>query len=152
MMSAQDKQQEEEEEKVPYENLVIMLKEQNQALKKMEASKNKAEQLKNKVEERYREKLKETKRIIKEKQVAEDFIKQVLISKLGASEQKTIDMAELDQLLKHHHEIYSKPQAGVQKEGEPVQLLKEENDMLKKKVMDLSNSVKQEQVRNQALQ
>jgi len=132
--------QEELKSEVPYESLVITLKEQNAKLKKMET-------LKAKLEERYKDKTKEVKRLVREKQVAEDFIRQVLGARAVLNQEGQM---ELEQLLKLHSELYEKHKSLGAKEVD--QLLKEENDTLKKKVMDLSNGLKQEQSKNQALQ
>ncbi|CDW78208.1 UNKNOWN [Stylonychia lemnae] len=160
-----------EEQQIPYESLVLTLKKQSNELKKNEI-------FKKKIEERYKEKVKQLKDTQKEKTILEDFIKQVIPSNYNGKNFNVFDkegklLMDLETMIKSHAEIMNalvqqqnsannqSSQQQQQKQPQNQQqvgfddllpLYKEENENLKRKIMDLTTMYKQEQQKNQALQ
>jgi hypothetical protein len=66
------------------------------------------ETFKKKIEDRYKEKVKQVKDFQKEKQILEDFVKNVLPSnKLSFDKEGKLLLTDLDSLLKIHSETHS---------------------------------------------
>eukprot|EP00347_Sterkiella_histriomuscorum_P008471 403344969 len=154
--------QQKSDQEVSKESLLITLKTQSAELKKMEL-------FKKKLEDRFKEKVKQAKDLQKEKSIMADFIMYAIpaIKVPNVFDKEGKLLMDLDTLIRTHAELQAvqlqelsqmnnmgsgKQQQQKQNSDELLPLFKEENENLKRKIVDLTTMYKQEQQKVQSLQ
>ena len=125
--------------------MIVTLKEKNKEIKKLET-------FKKKIEDRYKEKVKEIKDARKDNKILEDFVKSIIpMNKAPNMLDKDGKIAlDIETLSKHHTELYINNRKEKDSNNnnnnnnnnngmnDLINIMKEENDSLKRKIADLT--------------